>query len=315
MVGGLADWFAITALFRHPLNIPIPHTAIIPNRKDRIGRTLGNFVQHNFLSPEVLGPQLLAVQPSRRVAEWLRRPENARSVARHAASALRSATDVVRDEDVHALLERSVIEPLRQRPIAPVLAKGLVLLTANDRHQQLLDRVINGLAELIVENEEFIRHRIHDGEPLVGAGIRGREGARQGRRRHPAHAARGRRRSGSPAAAAVRRPAHRLDRPPSGVARGDRAGRRGEAAAVRQPHQPEPERVALGRGQAGPRPARPTPTATRRRARWSEDSSRWRAARWRTRPCSRSSTAGSWRRCSEWSSSIATRWGGSSSTR
>src|SRR5688572_29911363 len=79
MVGGIADWFAITALFRHPLNIPIPHTAIIPNRKDRIGRTLGNFVQHNFLSPEVLGPRLLALQPSRRAAEWLRRPEHARS--------------------------------------------------------------------------------------------------------------------------------------------------------------------------------------------------------------------------------------------
>ncbi len=165
MVGGLADWFAITALFRHPLNIPIPHTAIIPNRKDRIGRTLGNFVQHNFLSPDVLGPRLLAIQPSRRVAEWLRRPENARLVASHAASAFRSATDVVKDEDVHALLERSVIEPLRQRPIAPMLAKGLVLLTANDRHQQLLDRVINGLAKLIVENEEFIRHRIHTESP------------------------------------------------------------------------------------------------------------------------------------------------------
>jgi uncharacterized membrane-anchored protein YjiN (DUF445 family) len=165
MVGGLADWFAITALFRHPLNLPIPHTAIIPNRKDRIGRTLGNFVQHNFLSPEILGPRLLALQPSRRAAEWLRRPEHARSISRHAASALRSATEVVRDEDVHALLERSVIEPLRQRSIAPVLAKGLVLLTADDRHQQLLDRVIHGIGRLIVDNEGFIRARIHEESP------------------------------------------------------------------------------------------------------------------------------------------------------
>jgi uncharacterized membrane-anchored protein YjiN (DUF445 family) len=165
MVGGLADWFAITALFKHPLSIPIPHTAIIPTRKDRIGRTLGNFVQHNFLSPEILGAKLLAIEPSRRAAEWLRRPENAGSLARHAASALRSATDVVKDDDVHALLERSVMEPLRQRSIAPVLAKGLLLLTANDRHQQLLDRVINGLGGLILENEEFIRRRIHAESP------------------------------------------------------------------------------------------------------------------------------------------------------
>lgn len=165
MVGGVADWFAITALFRRPLNLPIPHTAIIPTRKDRIGRTLGNFVQHNFLTAQVLGAKLRAVGPSRRAAEWLRRPENSRAIARHVASALRSATDVVKDEDVHALLERSVIEPLRQRPIAPLLARGLTVLTANDRHQQLLDRVIAGLARLIEENESLIRARIHQESP------------------------------------------------------------------------------------------------------------------------------------------------------
>jgi uncharacterized membrane-anchored protein YjiN (DUF445 family) len=107
----------------------------------------------------------MAIEPSRRAAEWLRRPENARAVARAVASAVRNATEVVKDEDVHALLERSVIDPLRQRPIAPVLAKGLILLTANDRHQQLLDRVIEGLARLIAENEGFIRARIHDESP------------------------------------------------------------------------------------------------------------------------------------------------------
>jgi uncharacterized membrane-anchored protein YjiN (DUF445 family) len=165
MVGGVADWFAITALFRHPLGIPIPHTAIIPTRKDRIGRTLGNFVQHNFLSAGVLGAKLRAVQPSRRAAEWLRRPEHARSVARVAAALLRDASEVVKDEDVHALLERSVIDPLRRRSIAPVLAKGLMMLTADDRHQRLLDRLIQGLAGLIADNEELIRARIHQESP------------------------------------------------------------------------------------------------------------------------------------------------------
>lgn len=165
MVGGIADWFAITALFRHPLNIPIPHTAIIPTRKDRIGRTLGNFVQHNFLSGGVLGAKLRAIQPSRRAAEWLRRPEHARSVARVAAAVLRDASEVVKDEDVHALLERSVIEPLRQRSIAPVLARGLMMLTADDRHQRLLDRLIQGLAGLIADNEDLIRARIQQETP------------------------------------------------------------------------------------------------------------------------------------------------------
>ena len=165
MVGGVADWFAITALFRHPLNLPIPHTAIIPQRKDRIGRSLGNFVQNNFLSPEVLGAKLRAAGLSQRAAEWLREPEHARLAVRQAAGALRSATAVVRDDDVHALLERSVIEPLKQRPIAPVLADGLTLLTVNDRHQQLLDRVVEGLWRLVAENDGLLRQRIREESP------------------------------------------------------------------------------------------------------------------------------------------------------
>src|SRR5215204_5707009 len=103
MVGGVADWFAITALFRRPLNLPIPHTAIISSRKDRIGRSLGNFVQNNFLSPEVLTAKLRAAQITRRAAEWLSQLDNARAAAEHVGSALRGAGKVVRDEDVHAL--------------------------------------------------------------------------------------------------------------------------------------------------------------------------------------------------------------------
>jgi uncharacterized membrane-anchored protein YjiN (DUF445 family) len=165
LVGGVADWFAITALFRRPLNLPIPHTAIIPRRKDRIGRSLGNFVQNNFLSPEVLGAKLRAAGLSRRAAEWLREPEHARTVVRQGAGVLRSATAVVRDDDVHAFLERSVIEPLKQRPIAPMLASGLTLLTTNDRHQQLLDRLVIGLARLLADNEELIRDRVREESP------------------------------------------------------------------------------------------------------------------------------------------------------
>jgi uncharacterized membrane-anchored protein YjiN (DUF445 family) len=164
-VGGVADWFAITALFRRPLNLPIPHTAIIPQRKDRIGRSLGNFVQNNFLSPDVLGAKLRAAELSRRAAEWLREPEHSRAVVRQAAGALRSASGVVRDDDVHALLERSVIEPLKRRPIAPVIADGLALLTVNDRHQQVLDRLVDGLGRIVKDNDGLIRDRIREESP------------------------------------------------------------------------------------------------------------------------------------------------------
>ena len=122
MVGGVADWFAITALFRRPLNLPIPHTAIIPQRKDRIGRSLGNFVQNNFLSPEVLGAKLRAAGSAGARPSGCGSPSTRGSVVRQAAGALRSATAVVRDDDVHALLERTVIEPLkrgRSRPCSP----------------------------------------------------------------------------------------------------------------------------------------------------------------------------------------------------
>ncbi len=165
MVGGVADWFAITALFRHPLGLRIPHTAIIPQRKDRIGRSLGNFVQNNFLSHEVLGAKLRAAQLSRRGAEWLSRPENGQAVARHAAAALQNASAVMRDEDVHAFLDRTIIDPVRRRPIAPVLAKGLEILTIDDRHQQLLDRVVRGVSGLVTANEELIRQRIREESP------------------------------------------------------------------------------------------------------------------------------------------------------
>ena len=165
MVGGVADWFAITALFRHPLGIAIPHTAIIPQRKDRIGRSLGNFVQNNFLSDEILGAKLRAARLSRRGAEWLSRPENGQAVARHAAAALQNASAVMRDEDVHAFLDRTVIEPIRRRPIAPVLAKGLEILTIDDRHQQLLDRVVRGVSSLVTQNEDLIRQRIREESP------------------------------------------------------------------------------------------------------------------------------------------------------
>src|SRR5439155_5063033 len=90
MVGGLADWFAVTALFRHPLGIPIPHTAIVPARKDRVGRTLGAFVQRNFLARDVIEARMRTLRVGERLLEWLADPENARTISRSAATGLSS---------------------------------------------------------------------------------------------------------------------------------------------------------------------------------------------------------------------------------
>src|SRR5258708_34817939 len=81
VVGGLADWFAVTALFRHPLGLPIPRTALLPHSKDRIGEGLGDFVERNFLAPDIIAAKLREIGPARHLAEWLAGPENARRVA------------------------------------------------------------------------------------------------------------------------------------------------------------------------------------------------------------------------------------------
>ena len=160
LVGGLADWFAVTALFRHPLGLPIPHTAIVPTRKDRIGRSLGMFVQRNFLSREVVGAKLQAARVGERAARWLAEPEHARTVARQVATGLSGAAEVLRDEDVQGFVERSLVTRARRVQVAPLLGRVLKLLTAGGRHQELLDEALRLATRLVAENEEIIRDRI-----------------------------------------------------------------------------------------------------------------------------------------------------------
>src|SRR5213075_2480596 len=127
MVGGLADWFAVTALFRHPLGIPIPHTDIVPAKKDRVGRTLGAFVQRNFLTREVIEHRLRSMQVGLRLAEWLADADNARTIARNAATAMSSAAQMLRDEDVQEMIDRSLAERVRTMHLAPLLGKVLTV--------------------------------------------------------------------------------------------------------------------------------------------------------------------------------------------
>ena len=171
MVGGIADWFAITALFRQPLGLPIPHTAIIPQRKDRIGRSLGGFVQNNFLSRDVIDARLRSVQIARRAAIWISRPEHARSVSRHVARSLASASVVLRDDDVRELIDRSVVARARKTQVAPIIGNVLGLLTAGNRHQELLDRAIALVARVVVENDAMIREKIRDETPWWVPGV------------------------------------------------------------------------------------------------------------------------------------------------
>ena len=165
MVGGLADWFAVTALFRHPLGIPIPHTAIVPAKKDRVGRTLGAFVQRNFLTREVIEHRLRSMQVGLRLAEWLADADNARTIARNAATAMSSAAQMLRDEDVQEMIDRSLAERVRTMHLAPLLGKVLTVMTEGDRHQEVLDEVIDLASRVVNDNSEIIRNRIEQETP------------------------------------------------------------------------------------------------------------------------------------------------------
>ena len=165
MIGGIADWFAVTALFRHPLGIPIPHTAIVPARKDRIGTALGNFVQRNFLTREVVASKLQGMKLGERAASWLAQPAHSRTLAQHVARGLVGATAVLKDEDVQAVVDRGIVSRLRTLQVAPLIARVFELLTAGGRHQTLLDDALRLAARFLEENEEMIRERVKAESP------------------------------------------------------------------------------------------------------------------------------------------------------
>ncbi len=165
MVGGIADWFAVTALFKHPLGLPIPHTAIVPSRKDRIGTALGNFVQRNFLTREVVASKLHAMKLGERAAAWISTPEHSRKVAQVVARGLVGGAAVLKDEEVQALVDKGIVSRLRSMQAAPVAARVFDTLTAGGRHQALLDDALRLAARFLAENEEMIRERIKAESP------------------------------------------------------------------------------------------------------------------------------------------------------
>ncbi len=160
LVGGLADWFAVTALFRHPLGIRIPHTAIVATRKDRIGRVLGNFVQNHFLSRDVIAANLTAVRPAERAARWIGTPENARRIARQMAGGLAKTLQALPDSDVRAVVRQVVNDRVRATRLAPALGKTLAVLLAGERRQDLVNTAVQMAAQAVRENGDLIRRQV-----------------------------------------------------------------------------------------------------------------------------------------------------------
>lgn len=165
MVGALADWFAVTALFRHPLRIPIPHTAIIPKRKDQIGRSLGEFVENNFLTQEVLDERLAGAEIGTKLGTWLAEPANAAKASGALGDAVKGALEVLDDAEVQHGLEGVARRRIRATPAAPLVGKAIDLSVEGGHHQRLLDAVVTGLGNFLEDNRDTFQHRMYEESP------------------------------------------------------------------------------------------------------------------------------------------------------
>ncbi len=154
MVGAIADWFAVTALFKHPLGLPIPHTALIPKRKDELGKGLEEFVGENFLQEDIIRDRTAAAQISARVGDWLSDPANARRVVDEVSDVAAIALDKVRDDHIADLVTDAFVPRFREEPISPILGSLVTEAVRDDLHHGVIDLALEELHRWLVHNGE-----------------------------------------------------------------------------------------------------------------------------------------------------------------
>ncbi|MEJ7794924.1 MAG: DUF445 domain-containing protein [Nocardioides sp.] len=165
MVGAIADWFAVTALFRHPLGLPIPHTALVPKRKNDLGRSLEEFFGENFLQESIIRERVVAADVSRRIGDWAARPENARRVVDEVTEIAGIALSKVGDRQVTELVEAVLVPRFREEPIAPLLGTFVVEVVRDDLHHGVVDLALEELHRWLVENPDTVRDVLSERAP------------------------------------------------------------------------------------------------------------------------------------------------------
>lgn len=165
MVGALADWFAVTALFRSPFGLPIPHTAIIPRNKDRIGEGLSDFLEHNFITREILREELRGLDFAGAAAGWLASPGNSRAVSRQILRALPALLQAIEDDDVREFIQHRLSSALRSISLTPLAAELLTLLVERRHHESLFERLVEMAARGLEQNKDYIRWKVHENSP------------------------------------------------------------------------------------------------------------------------------------------------------
>jgi uncharacterized membrane-anchored protein YjiN (DUF445 family) len=162
MVGGLADWFAVTALFRHPLGVPIPHTAIIPRNKDRIGEALASFLKENFLIPAVVARRMQRLDVAGAAGRFLQTPAGEGTRIRAGASRLiADIFESLDDERLGGIVKGAISSRLRSMEVSPLLGHALASAINQDRHVPMLEAAIRWLARALDANEPLIREMVH----------------------------------------------------------------------------------------------------------------------------------------------------------
>jgi uncharacterized membrane-anchored protein YjiN (DUF445 family) len=152
MIGGVADWFAVTALFRRPLGLPIPHTALIVERKDQFAATLGQFVQENFLNADVLAERIRSARLVPRLAAWLADDANAAGFAGHAADLVVTAAETLRDEDVQRVLTAELTRAASTVDVAPLAGRALRVIIAGGHHAGLFNAIVSGADRYLADH-------------------------------------------------------------------------------------------------------------------------------------------------------------------
>lgn len=165
MIGALADWFAVVALFRHPLGLPIPHTAIIPRRKNEIGASLARFVADHFLHPDAVQNKLESVNLAEKMAHWLQTNAGRERVVDSAVSLLSWMTGAWREQSVRRFVKRLSRDQIERLDLAPLLGRAMDWLLQDGRHQQVLTQALRYAVILLHDNRETIRGNVQRESP------------------------------------------------------------------------------------------------------------------------------------------------------
>ena len=165
LIGGIADWFAVTALFRHPLGIPIPHTALIPRSKDEIGRGLAEFVQQNFLDPRNLRQWLTQADIAGRVANWLDVPEHSALAARRVIESAANVADSFNDEQVASVVTEASLDWARQTPVTPLISLVVDAWLKGGKTRESIDAAMRGIEVILTDNLPYFRESFERSAP------------------------------------------------------------------------------------------------------------------------------------------------------